>query len=318
MKSRPMKNEIFKEIGIGTRCRRIFEMLSIEMDKIYKEEGADIRMREFPILYCLHQKGPLLIADMQKLTGLSHSAVSQTVKKLSNKNYLLLRTAEDARSKIVVFSDRGEKLISKLIPVWEVAERAMSDVLKNCNHNILDALDDYESELINKSFTQRYNDFKNKKPDQKIETVPYDIKYKEAWRHINQQWIEKLFVMEEEDIINLSDPEKYVLDKGGEIYFSLLDGKPVGAIALKKFSPTRFELSKMGVLPEAQGLGIGNILVEKVIKRFRARGGRELFLETNSSLTPAITLYKKYGFKEVTAPENSPYTRADYFMELKV
>jgi len=268
-----MKNEIFKEIGIGTRCRRIFEMLSIEMDKIYKEEGADIRMREFPILYCLHQKGPLLIADMQKLTGLSHSAVSQTVKKLSSKNYLLLRTAEDARSKIVVFSDRGEKLISKLIPIWEVAERAMSDVLKNCNHNILDALDDYESELKNKSFTQRYNDFKNKKPDQKIETVPYDIKYKDAWRHINQQWIEKLFVMEEEDIINLSDPEKYVLDKGGEIYFTLLNGKPVGAIALKKHSPIRFELSKMGVLPDAQGLGIGNILVEKVLERFKARGG---------------------------------------------
>ncbi len=149
-----MKNEIFKEIGIGTRCRRIFEMLSIEMDKVYKEEGADIRMREFPILYCLHQKGPLLIADMQKLTGLSHSAVSQTVKKLSSKNYLLLRTAEDARSKIVVFSDRGEKLISKLIPVWEVAERAMSDVLNNCNHNILDALDDYENELKNKSLLQ--------------------------------------------------------------------------------------------------------------------------------------------------------------------
>ncbi|MDA9553993.1 bifunctional helix-turn-helix transcriptional regulator/GNAT family N-acetyltransferase [Emcibacteraceae bacterium] len=313
-----MKNEIFKEIGIGTRCRRIFEMLSIEMDKIYKEEGADIRMREFPILYCLHQKGPLLIADIQKLTGLSHSAVSQTVKKLSSKNYLLLRTAEDARSKIVVFSDRGEKLISKLIPIWEVAERAMSDVLKNCNHNILDALDDYESELKNKSFTQRYNDFKNKKPDQKIETFPYDIKYKDAWRHINQQWIEKLFVMEEEDIINLSDPEKYVLDKGGEIYFTLLNGKPVGAIALKKHSPIRFELSKMGVLPDAQGLGIGNILVEKVLERFKARGGKTLFLDTNSSLKPAITLYKKYGFKRLSPKDESPYSRSDYYMELNL
>ncbi|WP_438994828.1 bifunctional helix-turn-helix transcriptional regulator/GNAT family N-acetyltransferase [Pseudemcibacter sp.] len=313
-----MKNEIFKEIGIGTRCRRIFEMLSIEMDKIYKEEGADIRMREFPILYCLHQKGPLLIADMQKLTGLSHSAVSQTVKKLSSKNYLLLRTAEDARSKIVVFSDRGEKLISKLIPIWEVAERAMSDVLKNCNHNILDALDDYESELKNNSFTQRYNDFKNKKPDQKIETVPYDIKYKDAWRHINQQWIEKLFVMEEEDIINLSDPEKYVLDKGGEIYFTLLNGKPVGAIALKKHSPIRFELSKMGVLPDAQGLGIGNILVEKVLERFKARGGKTLFLDTNSSLKPAITLYKKYGFKRLSPKDESTYSRSDYYMELNL
>lgn len=312
-----MNNDLFQEIGIGTRCSRIFEQLSIEMDKIYKDEGADIRMREFPILYCLYQKGPLLITDIQKLTGLSHSAVSQTIKKLSGKEYLCLRTADDARSKIVVFSDRGEKLIRKLKPIWYVAERAMTDLLEHCEHNILDAIDDYEAALKLKPFTQRYNEFKKRKPQKDIKIVAYDIKYKEAWRQINQQWIEKLFVMEEEDIINLNDPEKFVLDKGGEIYFSLVDDKPVGAIAIKKHSPIRFELSKMGVLPEARGLGIGNILVEKVIERFHARGGKELFLETNSSLTPAITLYKKYGFKQVAELENSPYSRADYFMELK-
>ncbi|MDG1858946.1 MAG: GNAT family N-acetyltransferase, partial [Emcibacteraceae bacterium] len=119
-----------------------------------------------------------------------------------------------------------------------------------------------------------------------------------------------------EDIANLNDPEKFVLDKGGEIYFTLLDGEPVGAVALKKHSATRYELSKMGVLPEAQGHGLGHILVAKTIERYIARGGKELFLETNSSLTPAITLYNKHGFKEVPALENSPYTRADYFMEL--
>lgn len=313
-----MNNEIFQEIGIGTRCRRIFEMLSIEMDKIYQNEGVDIGMREFPILYCLYLKGPLLIADIQKLTGLSHSAVSQTIKKLSGKEYLWLRTADDARSKIVVFSDRGEKLIAKLTPIWAVAERAMSDVIGDCDHNMLEAMDDYEEALKQKPFTQRYNAFKKSKPEKKVEMVAYDIKYKDAWRFINQQWIEKLFVMEEEDIINLNDPEKIVLDKGGEIYFSLLNRKAVGVVALKKYSSTRYELSKMGVLPEAQGLGIGNMLVEKVIERFHARGGKELFLETNSSLKPAITLYKKYGFREVPAPENSPYTRADYFMELIV
>lgn len=313
-----MTNEIFQEIGIGTRCRRIFEMLSIEMDKIYQNEGVDIGMREFPILYCLDHKGPLLIADIQKLTGLTHSAVSQTVKKLSGKEYLWLRTADDARSKIVVFSDRGEKLIAKLKPVWAVAEHAMSDVIESCDHNILEALDNYEAALSEKPFTQRYNEYRKSKPKQEIKLVAYDVRYKDDWRYINQQWIEKLFVMEEEDIINLNDPEKFVLDKGGEIYFSLVDGKVVGAVALKKYSPTRYELSKMGVLPDAQGLGIGNLLVEKVIERFHARGGKELFLETNSSLTPAITLYKKYGFNQVAAPENSPYTRADYFMELTV
>ena len=118
-------------------------------------------------------------------------------------------------------------------------------------------------------------------------------------------------------LVALNNPEKYILNKGGEIYFALLDGKPVGVIALKYHDGTRFELSKMGVLPEAKGLGIGNILVRKILERYKARGGTELFLETNSSLVPAITLYKKMGFNEVPAPKNTPYERADYFMILE-
>ncbi|MDG1857921.1 MAG: MarR family winged helix-turn-helix transcriptional regulator, partial [Emcibacteraceae bacterium] len=198
-----MTEELFLEIGIGTRCRRVFEQLSFEMDKIYSSEGVDIGMREFPILYCLVEKGPITIAQIQQLTGLSHSAVSQTVKKLSNKEYLWLRTGDDARSRIVVFSDHGEKLIKRLKPIWNVARRAMKEVLSECDHNILEALDDYEAALATKTFRQRYNHFKiENQPEHTIETVSYDIKYREAWRHINQQWIEKLFVMEPEDIAN--------------------------------------------------------------------------------------------------------------------
>ncbi len=313
-----MNEELFLEIGIGTRCRRIFERLSAEMDKVYKSENVDMSVREFPIVYCIVNRGPMTIADIQQLSGLSHSAVSQTVKKLASKNILFLKAGEDARSRIVDLTDEGQRLIAKLTPIWQTSKDAMMTVLNECDTNILDAFANYESALARKSFTQRYHEQKSARSVGTVKIVAYDVKYREHWRIINQQWIETLFEMEEEDIINLNDPEKYVLDKGGEIYFALLDGKPVGAIALKKFTPERFELSKMGVLPEARGHGIGNLLVEKVLERFKARGGRELFLETNSSLTPAITLYKKYGFKEVPAPEKTPYDRADYFMELNI
>lgn len=148
--------------------------------------------------------------------------------------------------------------------------------------------------------------------DKKI--IPYEAKYRDDWRYINQQWIEKLFVMEETDIKHLMNPEENILKGGGEIYFGMIGEVPVGAIALKYHQGTRFELSKMGVLPEAQGHGIAKLMILKIIERYKERGGTELFLETNSSLTPAITLYKKLGFKEVPAPENTPYARADYFM----
>jgi len=163
---------------------------------------------------------------------------------------------------------------------------------------------------------EQYSEFNINHPKGKIQIVPFDIKFRDDWRHINQQWIEKLFIMEELDFIQLNNPEKFILSKGGEIYFALLNDLPVGAIALKLHEGKRFELSKMGVLPKAQGYGIGKLLVAKVLKQFYLRGGDELFLETNSSLTPAITLYKKMGFKKAEPPENTPYNRADYFMKL--
>lgn len=161
-----------------------------------------------------------------------------------------------------------------------------------------------------------YSDLMNEsRPDKKI--VPYQSKYRDDWRYINQQWIEKLFILEELDIKHLMHPEENLLKGGGEIYMGLLDGKPVGAIALKHHEGTRFELSKMGVLPEAQGHGIAKLMIQKIIDRYNERGGTELFLETNSSLTPAINLYKKMDFVEVPAPEDTPYARADYFMIYK-
>ncbi|MBT6030945.1 MAG: MarR family transcriptional regulator [Kordiimonadaceae bacterium] len=311
-----MSEELFLEIGIGTRCRRIFEYLSLEMDGIYQSEGVDISIREFPIFYCLYHKGPQSIANIQQLSGLSHSAVSQTVKKLVAKKMLSLKIGDDARSKIVAFSIQGNQLLKKLIPIWETAKYAMDDVLSECDTNILDAFADYEEAFKNKSFTARYNVERDKKKISKVEIIPYHIKYRDDWRRINQQWIETLFVMEEVDIIGLTNPEEYVLAKGGEIYFGLVDGKAVGAIALKKEGDTLYELSKMGVVPEAQGHGIGRLLVEKVIERFHARGGKKLYLDTNSSLKPAINLYKKTGFKQMAAPNSSIYDRSDYYMEL--
>ena len=185
-----MSEEIFLEIGIGTRCRRIFELLSLEMDKLYRAEDVDMSVREFPIIYSLFRKGPLSIADIQGLTGLSHSAVSQTIKKLVTKGVLSLKPGQDARSKIVDFTKKGEALINKLKPIWQNCKVAMQSVLGECDTNILSAFSDYETALERKSFTKRYQENKVRRPKGKVEIVPFEVKFRDDWRHINQQWIE--------------------------------------------------------------------------------------------------------------------------------
>jgi GNAT superfamily N-acetyltransferase len=71
----------------------------------------------------------------------------------------------------------------------------------------------------------------------------------------------------------------------------------------------------MGVREAARGLGIGRIIGEVAIQKAKELGAKRVYLETNSSLTPALTLYAKLGFVSI---ENftSPYERADVAMEI--
>ncbi len=150
-----------------------------------------------------------------------------------------------------------------------------------------------------------------------IKIVSCSEKYFEAFKALNEEWIIQYFKIEEMDRISLSNPKEYILDKGGYIAVALLNDEAVGVCALMKSNHEGFdfELAKMGVSPRAQGNGIGKLLGEHIIQRAQTMGATRLYLETNSVLGPAIALYKKLGFKEITGV-TSPYERSDIQMML--
>lgn len=136
---------------------------------------------------------------------------------------------------------------------------------------------------------------------------------------INQAWIEKYFVIEEEDQRVLNDPQKYIINTGGEILFArdTTSGKIIAVCALKKWAENEYELSKMGVLEGYQGSGVGKLLAKAVIEEAKQRGCKRLFLESNRKLKPAMRLYEKLGFKEFTNHESRvDYSRCDIVMEM--
>jgi len=143
----------------------------------------------------------------------------------------------------------------------------------------------------------------------------FDPQYRQAFYDLNIQWIEEFFTVEEIDQKVLTNPEKYILDEGGEILFAVDDGKAVGTVAMKLIAPSRFELTKLGVDKSIRKGGIGAALCERVIERFQARSGETLFLETNKILENAIRLYWRLGFVEMPNPIQSPYVRSNYYME---
>ena len=147
-----------------------------------------------------------------------------------------------------------------------------------------------------------------------IEIVNYTEETREYVKALNYEWLEKYFVVEPNDIIQLADPGKEIIDKGGLIFYAKYNSTIVGTASLLKAGDGIYELGKMAVCDKAQGLGIGKILIEHCFKIAAQMGIAKLILYSNTTLKPAIHLYEKYGFSEISL-EVGHYGRANIKME---
>ena len=150
-----------------------------------------------------------------------------------------------------------------------------------------------------------------------LEIIAYQPKFAKDFYNLNVEWLEKYFYVEPYDEKVLSNPQKYVIDSGGFIFFAKYNNEIVGVVSLINQN-TFFELSKMAVLPKYQGLKIGLKLMNFCIDFARNKKWKSITIYSHRSLVPAINLYKKIGFKEVALEKESHYKRSDIKMLLKL
>lgn len=150
-----------------------------------------------------------------------------------------------------------------------------------------------------------------------VEIATYNPKHQKSFKDLNIEWISNYFVVEPNDVKALDHAEDYIINKGGEIFSAILNDEVLGVCALIKSDGKDYdyELAKMAVSPKAQGKGIGLLLAESAIKWAADEGASKIYLESNTKLKPAIKLYEKLGFKEITGISSS-YDRVDIQMML--
>lgn len=151
----------------------------------------------------------------------------------------------------------------------------------------------------------------------KAEILKYEKKYKDDFKKINLEWLQKYFEVEPVDEEVLSDPEG-IIKNGGEIFFAKVNNDIVGTCALEKIDNETFELVKMGVTEKAQGKKIGELLGLAAIKFAKSQKMEKIILESNRKLTAALSLYKKLGFVEVPDYVSSKYIRSNIKMILEL
>ena len=85
----------------------------------------------------------------------------------------------------------------------------------------------------------------------------------------------------------------------GRLLLVEVDGEIAGTISLRKIREDAGEIKRMYVKPKFRGKKLGNLMVEIVISISEEKGFSKLFLDTAIFMSSAVSLYKKYGFKEI-------------------
>lgn len=313
--------EFFEKAGkmaIGSRLRMLTERITTDASEIYKLFDVDLQPKWFPVFYVLMESEGKTITSIAKEIGHSHASVSKIISEMLRKQIVVeVKNAEDKRQTVMMLSEKGKTMKEKFQYQVKDVYAAVEDILSQTRYDLWKAIGEWEFMLEQKSLYRRVLEQKKMRESQKVQIVEYAPQYRQAFRHLNEEWISKYFVMEEADYKALDDPEGYILSKGGTILVALYDGEPVGVCALIKMEDPdyQYELAKMAVSPKVQGKNIGYLLGEAIKEKARQLGGKKLYLESNTILKPAINLYHKLGFVKVIG-HSSPYERCNIQMGL--
>ncbi len=103
----------------------------------------------------------------------------------------------------------------------------------------------------------------------------------------------------------------------GVLYIALYNKNIAGCIALQPLPiEGDCEMKRLYVKPEYRKYKIGEALVLQLINTAKAKGYTNMKLDTLDRLVPAIKLYEKHGFENVSAYYDNPLTNVIYMAKV--
>ncbi len=311
--------ELYRQTGkmaLGSRLRQLGEQLAEQAARVYPLYGVTIDPKWFPVFFMLRTGECLSISALAEAIGHSHASVSKCVKEMTAAGFVSSqKVAGDGRVNQVCLTEQGRALVPRLERQSADAAAVVEELLQLSGNNLWEAISEFEYLLTERDFYTRVEDKFIAREQENIELRDFDDSYAEAFATLNYDWIEQYFTVEESDRAMLEAPREYILDKGGHIVMALANGEPVGTCALINHDGARWELAKMAVAASAQGKGIGYLMGRAILDKARQLGAESIFLESNTSLTPAIKLYRKLGFERMVG-DPSPYARCNIQMQV--
>jgi DNA-binding MarR family transcriptional regulator len=142
-------------LAIATRLQRLSDIIRKDGVTIYKSFEIDFEPKWFPVIYTLHKRKSMNVVELANEIGYSHPSTIILLKELEE--YKLIKSKKDKadeRKRILILSAKGNDLIEKLQPIWQLIIQAMTEAT-NTENNLMKAISEVEIELEKASFIQR-------------------------------------------------------------------------------------------------------------------------------------------------------------------
>lgn len=309
------------EMALGSRLRALSDKVTKDAERLYLLYDIALKPKWFPVFYFLsNQDKGKSITSIANEIGHSHPSVIKIVREMSKEGLVLEQKDKfDGRINNILLTKKGKEISTKIQDQYMDVGGAIKNTLKQTTHNIWIALQEFEYLLQERSLFTRVMEEKKIRESSIIEIVDYLPEHRTSFQELNEKWITKYFKLEDADRKALDNPKGYILDNGGKILVAVQNKVVLGVCALQKMQDDKYdyELAKMAVSPKAQGKGIGYLLGKSIIEKAKSLKAANIYLESNTILIPAISLYEKLGFKKVVG-HYTPYERCNIQMELKL
>lgn len=302
---------------LGSRLKRLAERMQADAAEVARSLDLPVQPAQMSMLMTIRLHGPISVGELAQRLQLAQPTVTRALGTLGE--FVEARkTPGDARSKSLALTAAGEALMvrvqTELLPR---IEPAAAQLVEGLTGDFMQGLTKVEARLEEASLLTRIQ----AAGPPKLWARDFSDDLAEAFYRINAEWIQDMFVLEENDIALLSKPRELILDKGGVVLFAeTADLGVVGTCALMVSKDGWVELTKMGVLQSARGLKAGEYLLAKTLERAASLGMDKVYLLTNRKCAAAIHLYGKLGFvhdAEIMAMFGARYERCDVAMSYR-
>ena len=150
--------QIPNDAGLGTLLRHLIDLLDGDVEAVYREQGLDCRSRFTPVIRHLESAGPSSIRQIAVASGLTHSAISQTVSEMLKKGLVASSRGKDARERIISFTPAGEALLPRLHEVWRAIWAAADGLSEDIEASLPDVLGRAIVAVDRRPFRERITD----------------------------------------------------------------------------------------------------------------------------------------------------------------